>query len=521
MNALTTTPVRPNLTRLGSVATRLFDQPAVRRAMPALAVLATLALVLGGWALLRTPDYRPVLPMLADGDKAAVLAALRAGNIAERVDPVTGAVDVPENQVAAARILLAGQGLPKAAATGYDLLGAMPLGTSRAVETMRLKQAEESALAASVMAIDGVETATVHLAAGEASVFVRDRAAPTAAVLVRLAPGRVLGDVQVRAVQHLVASAVAGLATEAVSVVDQSGHLLTRDGAGSALGTSAEQLAYQASVEGQYRQRVRALLTPVLGDGNFTAEVSADLDFTENNATHESFDKDGVLRSEQGSSAGDAAPPPAARGIPGALSNTAPPAAQLAAAPTAAAPPAAIAAGGGLKSTTFTRSFEVGKVVSVTRGGIGQVRRLSVAVLVRDSALGASKAQAAQLATLTGLVRSAVGFDARRGDVVTIAGRSFAVVPEPVAEWYDRPIVRTGGEAAVALIVFALLLFGIVRPALKRRPALPATTMPLEASPVSGTIDYADKLAATKILVADDVTRASTVVRQMIRADAA
>jgi len=517
MNALTTVSQSPNLTRLSVAALRLLDQPAVRRALPGLALLAALAVVIGGWTLLRTPDYRPVLPMLADGDKAAVLAALRTGNIPVRVDSATGAVDVPENQVAAARILLAGQGLPKAAPVGYDLLGTMPLGTSRAVETLRLRQAEESALAASVMAIDGVEAATVHLAAGEVSVFIRDRAAPSAAVFVRLAAGRVLGEPQVRAVQHLVAASVAGLATDAVSIVDQSGRLLTHDAAGGLLGASAEQLVYQANVEGQYRQRVHALLAPVLGDGNFTAEVSADIDFTESNATRESYDKDGVLRSEQGSSISDTLPPPA-RGIPGALSNTAPPTAQIAALPSvAAAAPAATAVP---KSATFARNFELGRVVSVTRGGAAQVRRLSVAVLVRDSVLGAPKTQAAQVATLTSLVRSAVGFDARRGDVVTIAGRGFIAAEAPVIAWYDRPLVRFGGEAVAALIVFALLIFGVVRPALARRAVPLALPAPLPAA-VPIAVDYADKLAETKRLVAGDVARASTVVRQMIRSDAA
>ena len=289
-----------------------------------LAVVAVGALWLG----LRTPDYRVVLPALADSDKAAVLAALKTGNIPAQVDPATGAVEVSENQVAAARILLAGQGLPKAAASGYDLPGSLPLGTSRAVETARLKQAQETELAASIMAIDGVENAAVHLASGEVSVFIRDRAAPSAAVFVKLASGRVLSDAQVRAIGHLVASSIAGLATDQVSIVDQSGRLLSGDPTSGLLGEDMRQLEYQARVETQYRQRVLALLTPMLGDGNFSAAVSADLDFSENAVTHESYDKDGVIRSEQGSSATDPALPPA-RGIPGALSNTVPPAAQV------------------------------------------------------------------------------------------------------------------------------------------------------------------------------------------------
>ncbi len=372
------------------------------------------------------------------------------------------------------------------------------------------------------MAIDGVENASVHLAAGEVSVFVRDRAAPSAAVFVKLAGGRVLSDTQVRAIEHLVASSIAGLATDQVSIVDQSGRLLSGDPAGGLLGEGARQLAYQARVETQYRQRVLALLTPMLGDNNFSAEVSADLDFTENAVTHESYDKDGVIRSEQGSSATDAVLPPA-RGIPGALSNTVPPAAQVG---TAAALAGVVPPMAGPKNDSFARSFEVGKAVSVTRGAVGQLRRLSVAVIVRDTALGAAKGQPAQLAVLTGLVRSAVGFDARRGDTVTIAGRPFApAAADAGAKWFEQPLLRSGGEALIALLGLALLVLGIVLPLIKRLPAAtPAALLTDQRDTVAlgdPMIDYTDKLAATKRLVAADTARASVVMRQMIRVDAA
>lgn len=502
--------------------TRLIAQPAVRRALPALLMLLSVTAAGALWLGLRTPDYRVVLPALADTDKAAVLAALKTGNIPAQVDPATGAVEVAANEVAAARILLAGQGLPKAAASGYDLLGMLPLGTSRAVETARLKQAQETELAASIMAIDGVENASVHLATGEVSVFIRDRAAPSAAVFVKLAGGRVLSDAQVRAIGHLVASSVAGLATDQVSIVDQSGRLLSGDPASGLLGEGMRQLAYQARVESQYRQRVLALLTPMLGDGNFSAEVSADLDFSENAVTHESYDKDGVIRSEQGSSATEAALPPA-RGIPGVLSNTVPPAAQVGTAAVAAGVAAPTA---GPRNDSFVRSFEVGKAVSVSRGAVGQLRRLSVAVIVRDTALGTPKGQPAQLAVLTGLVRSAVGFDARRGDTVTIAGRPFAPAAlDPGAKWYEHPLLRTGGEALVALLGLALLVLGIVRPLIKRLPApVPAALLTDQREGLRSddlVVDYTDKLAAAKRLVAADTARASVVMRQMIRVDAA
>ena len=294
---------------------RLLAQPAVRRSLPALGVLLTLIIIAAAWLAFRSPDYRPIFAQLGEADKAAVLAALQTGNFKTHIDGDTGAVEVPGGDIAAARIMLAGQGLPKAVASGLDVLGAMPLGSSRAVETARLKAAQEAELAASIMAIDGVDHATVHLAAGEVSVFIRDRAAPTASVFVRLAPGRSLSEPQVRAIVHLIAASVAGLAPDAISVVDQSGALLSSDAAGP-LGDSVRQLGYQANVEDGLRRRIVALLTPILGQGNFSTQVAADLDFAVSEATRESYDKDGtVLHTDQGSSSGDAAQP-AARSPP-------------------------------------------------------------------------------------------------------------------------------------------------------------------------------------------------------------
>ena len=492
---------------------RLLAQPAVRRSLPALGVLLVLAVAAGLWLALRIPDYRPVFAQLGEADKAAVLTALQTGNFKAHIDTDTGAVEVPAADVAAARIMLAGQGLPKAAASGIDVLNAMPLGSSRAVETARLKSAAEGDLAASIMAIDGVDHAAVHLAAGEQSVFVRDAAAPTASVFVRLAPGRTLSEAQVRAIVHLIASSVAGLAPDRVSVVDQSGALLSGDATGP-LGDSARQLSYQASVEDGLRRRVVALLTPILGSGNFSTQVAADLDFAVSEATRESYDKDGVLRSDQSSTATEAGQVPA-RGIPGALSNTVPPAAQVSATAPATAPAVAPP---GTQSESHVRAYEVGKAVSVTRAPVGAVRRVSVAVVVRDSLLGAAKGQAAQVAVLTALVRSAVGFDARRGDVVTVAGRAFApVAVEPSAKWWELPLVTTGAEGVLALIGVGLVVFGVVRP-LVRRPVQEPQQF-TEASDIvelSG-VDYTQKLAETRLLVGQDVGRASAVVRRMMQ----
>ena len=512
-----TSPLPQTLAGARLFSRRLMQNPAFRRSLPWLAGLLIGGAALVMWSALRTPEYRPLFAQLADSDKALVMTALDAGNFHARIDPGSGAVEVPVAEVATARIMLAGQGLPKSAPTGYNLLGDMPLGTSRAVEGARLRQAQESELAASVAAIDGVSHASVHLAVGETSVFIRDRAEPSASVFVQLAAGRSLGEAQVRAIVHLVAASVAGLAADRVSVVDQSGALLSGDPAGLS-GESQRQLAYQARVEALFRQRIVTLLTPILGTGNFSTEVSADVDFTQSEATQENYlPANRALHDEQGSSSSEAAMIPA-RGIPGALSNTVPPSVQASAAP----PPAAATATpvAGPRSESYARNFEVGKAVSVTRAAVGRLQRLSVAVVVRDAVLGKDARQSAQLADL---VRSAIGFDARRGDIVTVAGRPFAAISDDFApKWFETPIAHDGGLGMLLITGVAMLVFGVVRPLIRRRLSEAREPEAVgEDATVNAAIDYRLKLTQTRALVSEDVSRASAVVRQMIQADAA
>ncbi len=476
-----------------------------RRWRPAAIAVAVALVALLAWSVLSAPDWKPLYAELSDGDKAAVATALTAANFASRIDPVTGNVEVASGQVAAARILLAGQGLPKSA-TPLDVLGTMPLGMSRAVEAARLKTADEAALSASIAAIDGVKRAVVHVAAPEASVFIREQAPATASVFVTLAPGRVLGEAQVRAIVWLVSASVPGLSPDRISVVDQSGALLTGDGIGD-----QRQLGYQMRLEANIRQRVVKLLTPLIGAGRFTAEVAADVDFTSSDTTSERFDKNGaVLRSETASRAQDNNPP-LARGIPGALSNTAPAAASLTTTPPVA--PAAPAPAATPSSEATNRAWEIGRDVSVTRGTAPRVRRLSVAVVVDRP--GTPKPNPAELAALARLVRGVVGFDASRGDVVEVDARAFAALPaEPLPGWWEVPPVSLLLPWAPALLVLPVGAAILLR---RKRPAAAAAVLDggvLQARPMA--VDYARKLDDARLLVASDGDRAAATVRQML-----
>ena len=498
-------------------ARALVASPAVVRARPAIFAAIALVVVLGLWLALRSPDWRPLYGELSDGDKVAVLTALAAGNYTARINPDSGAVEVGAGNVAAARILLAGQGLPKSAKS-LDPVGDMPLGLSRAVEAARLKNAAAIELAAPIEAIDGVKHATVHIAASEPSVFVCDKVPASASVFVTLAPGRVLGDAQVRAIVWLVSSSVSGLAADKVSVVDQSGALLSAGTSAS----EAAQLGYQVRVEAMVRERLFKLLTPLIGAGRFSAEVAADVDFSQNEVSSERFAPASVLRSEAASRAIDNQPAPA-RGIPGALTNTAPQAAQLTATPPAAlapAPPPPV-----VTNETTNRAWEIGKDVTVTHGAAPRLRRLSVAVVIDKAAL--LKATPAEIASLTRIVQGTVGYDQARGDTVEVQLRSFAVpTPDPVPPWYEKPVVRD--YAPLAMLAMLLLVGGVVaglvfRKRRKRAAIAVATTLPVDGGDLTPAappqiVDYSEKLGTTRGLVTADADRATAVARQMLAA---
>jgi flagellar M-ring protein FliF len=531
-------------------------QPAIAKSMPMIGMLGVLAAGLLVWAVLHTGPQRNLFSGLADADKASVAQALDTAGIKYTIDDGTGALTVPEDSYYRAKMLLAQQGLPKAAPDGDTMITSLPMGASRAVEGARLQQAKEMDIARTIEAIDTVQAAKVHIAAEQQSVFLRDAAKPQASVMLTLRTGRQLSDSQVQAIVHLVSSSVSGLSPDDVSVVDQSGRLLSNASGGDNSGAD-RQVALQNMVEDRYRQALASLLTPILGDGNFTAEVHADLDFSQIASTAETFPKDGaVVANEQGNwsndPSGDAGKP--ASGIPGALSNQAPGAAQASAGAKPAGPEApgatpgqASAAATQKTSETYNRSYQLGHQVQVTQNATGTVRRLSVAVALRQSP-GAKPLTAAQQAQIQNLIKGAVGFDQTRGDVVAVTNQAFVAADAAEGpKWYEAPWVSTVGRNLTALLVAALLVFGIGRPMLKRRAAVveqknarrsreravmgteiaaalanqtevgsdrPVTLDMIESAP-----GYAARAALIRNFVRQDPDRAALVVRDLIRAD--
>ncbi|MEG8057455.1 flagellar basal-body MS-ring/collar protein FliF [Sphingomonas sp. 22L2VL55-3] len=530
-----------------------FAQPAVRRSLPMALMVGLIAAAALAWMSLSTPTQKTLFSGLPDSDKAAVTSALTTANIKSHIDEGTGALTVGEDDYSRAKMLLAGQGLPKAAPGGYAILDQLPMGVSRAVEGERLRQARESEMAKSIEEIDAVAEARVHLAMPEASVFVRDNAAPSASVILKLQGGRSLSDAQVSSIINLVASSVPGMKPEAVTIVDQMGALLTKAGGNDGAGAASDaRIDIQRRVEDKYRTQLIALLTPLVGAGNFTAEVQADVNLDESQATRESYEKQGVLRAETGNWTGNqkdgAAGAPG--GIPGALSNT-PPAASTLSTPqpatgnpgTAAQPVAGGPAPDAMKqSDQYQRAYDLGREVSVTRATPGGVKRLSVAVLLRDPEKG--RRTAMEINQISDLVKSAVGFDQARNDNVTVISRKFAGADATATSgpaWYDNAwlpvLARNGTAILIALLVLLLGVRPIAKALMKKRDdagTRPALGQPIGAANVDGmavaapvsldqlenTRGYDDRIGAVRGFTRDNPTRAALAVRDMIKADA-
>jgi len=501
------------------------DQPAVRKSLPAIGTAGALLVGALAWWSFQTPPQRSLFEGLTDADKSAVVAALQTSGIDYSLDSATGSVEVADSDLQRARILLAGQGLPKAAPAGDALISNLPLGSSRAVEGETLRAAHEADLSRTIEAIDSIKAARVHLATPEPSPFVRDQRPPAASVMLTMQNGRALSEAQVRAVRQLVASSVSGLSPAQVSVVDQSGALMSREGSSA----DDRNFEIQLQAEERYRQAVATLLTPMLGAGNFTAEVHADIDPSESQATRESFPQnDRALRSEQGNrvlaSASDGKP---AQGIPGALSNQPPPASQLSDKPPAAGQGAA-GPSGSEATETYSRSFDVGREISVTHQPEGRLRRLSVAVAVNETG---GKRSAADIAAIESLVKGAVGFDPARGDVAVVTSRPFAPVEDVSAPLWNSPWVQPLVRQLGALVAAVLAFFFIGRPLMRSlrrsgalgvgagsegrpgdRPAQPTVTLDMiETAP-----SYEARADLVRGFVRQDREKAAMVVRQLV-----
>ncbi|KUZ04839.1 flagellar M-ring protein FliF [Burkholderia diffusa] len=475
----------------------------------ALAIAAITALVL--WS--RAPDYRVLYSNLSDRDGGAIITALQQANVPYKFADAGGAILVPSNQVHETRLKLAAMGLPKGGSVGFELMDNQKFGISQFAEQVNYQRALEGELQRTIESINAVKTARVHLAIPKPSVFVRDKEAPSASVFVDLYPGRVLDEGQVQAITRMVSSGVPDMPAKNVTIVDQDGNLLTQTA--SATGLDASQLKYVQQVEHNTQKRIDAILAPIFGAGNARSQVSADIDFSKLEQTSESYGPNGTpqqaaIRSQQTSSATELAQG-GASGVPGALSNTPP---QPASAP--------IVAGNGQsgpQSTPVsdrkdqTTNYELDKTIRHVEQPMGNVKRLSVAVVVNYQPVADAKGHVtmqplppAKLAQIEQLVKDAMGYDEKRGDSVNVVNSAFSTVSDPYADlpWWRQPdMIAMAKEAAKWLGIAAAaaaLYFMFVRPAMRRafpppEPAAPALAAPEDPVALDGlpALEQADE----------------------------
>ena len=542
---------------------RILNEPAAKRALPtALALIVTfIGIIL--FISFREPSKTTLFSSLSEADKSKVVESLRQNGINVSLDSATGEVLVPSTDYYQSKMLLAAEGLPESLPNGYDSLDNMPMGTSRSVEAVKIRNGLENELARSINEISGILGARVHLAIPDKSVFVRERGKPTASVFVKLGAGRSLGENQIRAIVHLVSSSVPNLPSENVTVVDQHGNLLSKpsDDINSAM--SNRQLEYTMKLEQVYRQRVLSLLTPILGAGNITAQVNVDVDFTTQNITEEVVDPEAsALRSEQATQ--DITSEPQAQGIPGAVANTPPLAAELATenpVPTQAQPNIKS------QSSSSIKNYEVSKRVSTTTNPTGTIKRIVAAILIRDklviNELGEQvlqKISDEEKANLEALVRDAIGFRENRGDSITISSGEFVedlqVVEVP---WYENSAIRELLGKLFTILILAIVTFGALRPLLSRilvptaavaggpgvaiaededeeaeekievaegeslediKAKLKPKKSAISADMLDTANTYDDKVAIIRMIVGDEAGRVSSVFRNMMKQNA-
>ncbi|UXM98678.1 flagellar basal-body MS-ring/collar protein FliF [Xanthomonas hortorum pv. pelargonii] len=482
---------KENINQNAEKAGQWFDRVRSLQITRKLTMMAMIALAVGAglavfyWS--QKPGYQSLYTGLDDKGNAEAADLLRTAQIPYKIDQNTGAISVPQDRLYDARLKLAGSGLTgKETGGGFELMEKDPgFGVSQFVENARYQHALETELSRTIGTLRPVREARVHLAIPKPSAFTRQRDVASASVVLELRGGQGLERNQVDAIVNLVASSIPDMTPERVTVVDQSGRMLSIADPNSDAAQHAAQFEQVRRQESSYNQRIRELLEPMTGAGRVNPEVSVDMDFSVVEEARELYNGEPAkLRSEQINDTSTSATGP--QGPPGATSNSPgqPPA--PAANATAGAPGTPAAANGQAaapaapteSSKSATRNYELDRTLQHTRQPAGRIKRVSVAVLLdnvpRPGAKGKIVEQpltAAELTRIEGLVKQAVGFDAARGDTVSVMNAPFvreAVAGEEGPKWWEDPRVQNGLRLLVGAVVVLALLFGVVRPTLRQ-----------------------------------------------------
>jgi len=465
------------------------------------ALAATIALIIGLLFWSQSKPYSLLFGSMDAKDLSEIVQTLEQQAVDYQIDHASGGILVPTELVPSLRLKMAAAGYPKEAATGYQLLDIeQGFGISQFKETTQYHRALEGELAKSVASLNAVKSARVMLGLPKRSVFVRKRQKPTASVVVRLYPGRSLNEEQVNAIVHMVSSSVPNMEAKSVTVVNQQGSLLTSNVINTGMNMSMKQLDYTRSVEETLSHRIIRLLSPIVG---VRAQVTAELDFTQQEQTRENYEPDPeAIRSEQFQKEINRNEGPT--GIPGALTNQ-PPRAGL-------APEEGYTGAGkdpNLKSSSEkkTVNYELDKTISHIKSAVGNIHRLSVAVVLDDKAhldeegnLVRTPLTDEELLRFRRLISDTVGLDEARGDTLSIVNASFVMVEEEAFEatpiWQESWFLDLVKQILAGIAVL-IIIFGVIRPMLRDLSKKEETYLeyPEEALEDEDSLENADEIA--------------------------
>jgi len=451
-----------------------------------IATAATIALLLVLLLWAGAPEYRVIYSNLSESDGGRIISELERRQIPFKLGQGGTTILVPGDEVHALRLKLAEQGLPQGGGVGFELMDNQSFGISQFAEQINFQRGLEGELSRSIESLGPVVTARVHLVMAKQSVFARDRQPGSASVVLTLQPGREMGPGQIQAIAHMVASSVQNLPAEAVTVVDQMGRLLSKPAAGDGLDNT--QLTYTQEIERAYQLRIETILAPILGARNVKAQVVAQVDYSKREATEERYGpnrppNEAAVRSEQKSEQYNGEN--AERGVPGALTNSPPNAPAITGPeggePAANAPDAQTTAQKGSISRDEMVNYEVDRTVEHIQHRRGQVTRLSAAVVVnyRDKVdeegnVTQEPLSEAELASITRLVRQAMGFSEKRGDEMELINSPFSQ-PEALPEvpWWKTPeffnLATSIGKYLIIAIIALLIWLMVFRPMMRRQ----------------------------------------------------
>ncbi len=552
------------------------DQPSFRRAFPTILAALTAVAAIIVFASMREPNLTTLYASVSDAEKSKIYEALKNMGMDVELDPATGEVLIPTDSYHQAKISLAAQGLPEYASSGFDEIDDLPLGVSRSVEALKLKKVQENELARSIAEISSIQAARVHLALPEKSVFIRNQTAPKASVFVTLKNGRKLDQTQVRAITNLVSSSVPAMSQTGVSIIDQSGRLLSNspDTADEVMADS--QLAYRMRLESIYRSRIESLVAPIVGASNVTTQVNLEIDFTRRETSQELVDpNDTAVLSEQSSL--NVTAKKDAVGIPGAISNQPPSEAEISTRDTKAenAEDGAEKDKFETKSSTELKNYEVSRKYETVTTPSNIISKIDAAVLVRDTKVTDPETGEITFKPISDkvkkelekLITSAIGITPERGDSLTITSQLFndEIIGEEIS-WYETSWFKSTVNNSLIVLLLGFISLGVVRPMLSRilvptsstnsvmelyaeaetmaeiatqrvestkavevdegetLEGIKAKLKPKKRSGISADLldtanTYDDKVALVRMIVADEAGRVANVFKQLMRQD--